>query len=105
MMNIGERLKLARNQQNISMNKLAKLADISQSTLSRIEAGTQIPTFDVVERCIDALGYSLADFFTNQSPEIQPEVHALMKKIMRLSSRQLKILDSVLDEWKVEENQ
>lgn len=104
MMNIGEKLKLIRDQQKISMNTLAKRADVSQSTLSRIEAGSQLPTFDVLERCIAALGYTLADFFANQSPEIPPEVHKIMEKIIRLSPRQLKILDSVLEEWRVEEN-
>lgn len=98
-MNIGSKLKIAREQQNISMNILAKRADVSQSTLSRIEAGTQMPTFDVLERFISALGYTLADFFSEKAPELPPEVRRVCEKLQKLTHDKLKILESVLDTW------
>ena len=42
-MNIGKMIKQERERQGLSMNKLAKTANIGQSTLSYIEAGYRNP--------------------------------------------------------------
>ena len=84
-LNIGELINKTRNYQNISMNKLAKLADVSQSSLSRIESGTNYPTFDVLERIITALGFSLAEFFSEEKQNIDPSITRLLQVANRLT--------------------
>ena len=84
-LNIGELINKTRNYQNISMNKLAKLADVSQSSLSRIESGTNYPTFDVLERIITALGFSLAEFFSEEKQNIDPSITRLLQVAKRLT--------------------
>ncbi len=66
-MNIGKMIKQERERQGLSMNKLAKTANIGQSTFSYIEAGYRQPTFDVLERIIIALGFSRGHFRQNQN--------------------------------------
>ncbi|WP_031517083.1 helix-turn-helix domain-containing protein [Desulfofalx alkaliphila] len=100
-MDLGLKIKTVRTQQNISMNMLAKRADIAQSTLSRIESGQQMPTFDVLERIVSALGITLSDFFANnQEPEpLPPEVKQVCDKVKQLPLDKLKVLNAVLDSW------
>lgn len=88
-MNIGEVIKDIRESQNISMNQLAKIADISQSSLSRIESGLSQPTFDVLERIISALGLSLAEFFSNeQQPVVDPSIVRLVQAAEKLTNEE-----------------
>lgn len=53
---IGEKLKAARLKQNITQQSLAQAADISVSSLKKIEGG-QIGTFESLLRCLRTLGY------------------------------------------------
>ena len=88
-MNIGEVIKNIRENQNISMNQLAKIADISQSSLSRIEAGLSQPTFDVLERIIIALDFSLAEFFSNeQQTVVDPSIVRLVQAAEKLTNEE-----------------
>lgn len=91
-MNIGEAIKNIRENQNISMNQLAKIADISQSSLSRIEAGISQPTFDVLERIITALGFSLAEFFSDEQQAIDPSIARLLQAAERLTNEEREYL-------------
>ncbi|MFZ5634684.1 MAG: helix-turn-helix domain-containing protein [Bacillota bacterium] len=97
-MNIGQKLKSVREQQNISMNALAKRADVSQSTLSRIESGQQMPTFDVLERLITALGLTLVEFFSDQAPELSPDIRQMLDVAQKLTPLQRKLVTSVMKE-------
>ena len=88
-MNIGEVIKNIRENQNISMNQLAKIADISQSSLSRIEPGLSQPTIDVLERIIIALGFSLAEFFSNeQQTVVDPSIVRLVQAAEKLTNEE-----------------
>ena len=53
---IGEKIKAARLRQNITQQSLAQAADISLSSLKKIEGG-QIGTFESLLRCLRTLGY------------------------------------------------
>ena len=52
---IGQKLKSARLKQNITQESLAHDADISLSSLKKIEAG-QIGNFETLLRCLRSLG-------------------------------------------------
>lgn len=103
-MDIGQKIKQAREQQGLSMNALAKRSGAAQSALSEIEKGRRQPTFEVLNRIVSGLGYTLSDFFseTKEEEPLSPEARRVIEKVKQLSPRQLKILEPVLDEWKTD---
>lgn len=45
---LGERLRMLRNEQNLGQNQLAKLLNISNASVSYWETGKQIPSAEVI---------------------------------------------------------
>lgn len=68
-MNIGERIKTLRHQQNISTKELAAKLDIDISTLNRIENG-RITTFraDFLQSVASELDVGISDLFEEKGP-------------------------------------
>lgn len=99
-MNIGQKIKEIRESQNISMNSLAQICEVSQANLSRIESGQQQPTFDTLERIITALGYTLGDFFAADKPELEADIRHLLNIIQTLKPGQKQALQAFLEEMK-----
>ncbi|HWR05631.1 helix-turn-helix transcriptional regulator [Sporomusa sp.] len=96
-MKIGQKIKEAREWQNISMNHLAQKCEVSQANLSRIESDHQQPAFDTLERIISALGFSLAEFFSDGKPDIPPDIRALLTIIQTLTPKQKQALQKFLE--------
>lgn len=71
-MEVGKRIVELRERKNISTNKLANLAGISQSYLRDIEMGKKNPTVEMLSYICFALGISLQDFFTERKSQINP---------------------------------
>ena len=71
-MEVGKRIVELRERKNISTNKLANLAGISQSYLRDIEMGKKNPTVEMLSYICFALGISLQDFFTERKRQIIP---------------------------------
>ena len=57
-MNIGKAIKIIRIQKEVSQVELAKLAGITQTTLSQIESGKKRPGEKTLNGISDALGVS-----------------------------------------------
>lgn len=86
-MNIGEKIRLLRTQKNITVNKLATQAGISQSFLRDIELGNKKPSVEILSYICDALQISLKDFFDDET--ITSITHdPLIQKIYQLSQEQ-----------------
>jgi transcriptional regulator with XRE-family HTH domain len=66
-MDVGMRIKFLRTEKNISVNKLANLAGISQSYLRDIELGNKNPTVLLLSEICDTLGISLKEFFDEEA--------------------------------------
>ncbi len=66
MIDIGKRITHFRQQRNITVNKLANMAGISQSYLRDIELGKKQPTVEYLSYICDALNISLTTFFTDE---------------------------------------
>ena len=59
---IGENIKKIRKKKNISQDRLSKLADITHTTLAKIEAGINInPTIKTLKKIADALKVGVDD--------------------------------------------
>ena len=65
-MNVGERIKFFRQSKNLTVNKLANMAGISQSYLRDIELGNKQPTVEYLSYVCDALGITLEHFFADE---------------------------------------
>lgn len=67
--NIGERVHELRTKLGLSQEQLALRAEITTTYLGLIERNLKNPTVKIIEQICNALGISLADFF---SPSAKP---------------------------------
>lgn len=93
-MEVGKRITELREQEGITVNRLANLAGISQSHLRDIELGKKCPTVETLTYICDALSISLVAFFDTQKNEINP---ALLSSVKNLNQKQQKLLSKFLD--------
>lgn len=84
-MNVGLRIKELRENAELTVNKLANLAGISQSHLRDIELGNKNPTVETLSYFCDALGISLKQFFCDDKSKITPQ---LLTSIEHLDNKQ-----------------
>jgi len=62
MSNITKNLRKLRKAKGLSQEKLARLADIANNTIVKIEAGkNKNPTLDTLQKIAKALGVSIDD--------------------------------------------
>ena len=87
---VGDRLRFFREQKQISTNKLANLAGISQSYVRDIEMGNKNPTIEVLFQLCKALDISLRDFFDDDNKLLIND--PLSTRIYRLNSVQREAL-------------
>lgn len=95
-MNVGQIIKKNREQQNLSMNELARRAGMAQSGLSEIEAGKRQPTFDLLERIVSVFNMSLAEFFSNDEPALPSYIRELINSIQHLTPNQIDLLNQFI---------
>lgn len=95
-MNIGQLIKSNREQQNLSMNELARRAGVAQSGLSEIEAGKRQPTFDILERIVSAFNMTLVEFFSNDEPELPSYIRELINSLQHLTPIQVDLLNQFI---------
>ena len=92
---VGDRLRFFREQKQISTNKLANLAGISQSYVRDIEMGNKNPTIEVLFQLCKALDISLRDFFDDDNKVLLND--PLTTRIYRLNSVQREALLAFLN--------
>ena len=71
-MDVGKRIVELREKKNISTNKLANLAGVSQSYLRDLEMNKKNPTVEMLSYICFALDISLRDFFAESKEQINP---------------------------------
>ena len=92
-MDIANRIINLRKKKNMSTNKLANEAGISQSYLRELEMGSKNPTVEMLSYICYALGISLKEFFSEDEYEIQPFLLAALEKLNE--EEQLKLADLI----------
>jgi len=104
LLDYGEKIRTLRKKHKLSAEKLGNLIGLSQSMISKLENGERNLDVNVLELICSALGLTIAEFFAeDKEPEpLNPDLQQVFDKIKRLSPRQLKILGTVLDEWKTD---
>lgn len=99
-MNIAVRIMELCNKRNISINKLANLADLTQSTLNSImNSRDPNPQYKTIEKICAGLNISLSDFFTviKPEPELEPDLLRLLETVKKLSPNQRERLQKLLE--------
>lgn len=79
VVNPGELIASYRKEQGLTMTELARLADVSMSTISRIENGRISPTYDVLARISAALNVRWPDMVSGNEPAFAPGCRALTR--------------------------
>lgn len=95
-MQIGQLVKKYRLHRKMSMNELARRADVGQSGISEIEAGKRQPTFDVLEKIVKALNLTWAEFFEEKAAEIPSYIRELNGTISELDEEQINLLNEFI---------
>lgn len=97
-MTIAERIRLTRQQKNLSQKDLADKSGVNIKSLSRYELDASIPPADALKLIADALGVS-ADYLLNDKP-VAIKDKALFKKfevIQELQGDTKKMVEEFLD--------
>lgn len=90
-MEVGERITKLRMERNMTTNKLANRAGISQSYLRDVELGKKNPTVEFLSYICYGLNISLESFFAEGYGDIDP---GLLTAVRKLSiDEQLKLAD------------
>ena len=73
-MDIANRIILLCNERGISINRLSDLSCLTQSTVQNVVSGRNIsPQIKTIEKICEGLNITLAEFFTEDKPELPPE--------------------------------
>lgn len=94
ILNIGKRIKELRSQANITSSELAKLINVSQPVISKLENSNRIPDIPTIEKICEALHITLVDFFSPEGHSIamSDDVRELVNITKDLSNNQVKAL-------------
>ena len=66
---IGKRLKQLRMRQNLTLDELASRCELTKGFLSQLERGLTSPSIATLEDIVEALGYSMSEFFKEEAEE------------------------------------
>lgn len=89
---IGQKLRMARQQQKMSLRELAAKADVSVSMLSQIENGKTSPSVRSLHSIADALSVPLGYFFPNED-EAGKSANGDHNEVMHLREQYLRFKD------------
>lgn len=117
-MTVGERIRLIRTNNNVSIRKLAELTGLSKSTLSEIENNvSKNPTIDTLDKIAKALSVSVVEFINSgndSSPqsadnekdtlineddpgEVNEQKERFLRSVARAKDRPAETLDKIAD--------
>lgn len=93
-MNVQERLLELMSQRNWTAYKLAKQADLSETTISNMFKREQLPTLYTLGRICDAFGITLSQFFAEGDDPVtlSDEQKELLSNWAALSDKNKEIL-------------
>lgn len=94
---VGARIVQLRQKKNITTNKLANMAGVSQSFLRDIELGNKKPTVETLSYICAALGVSLQSFFSCEEDALQP---FLLSALRLLNEQEQMKLAALIEEMK-----
>lgn len=93
-MDVQKRLRNLMTQRNWSAYRLAKQADLSETTISNLFKRGQLPTIYTLERICDAFGITLSQFFAeeNEAITLNEEQKKILSLLAALSDKNKELL-------------
>lgn len=88
---VGGRLKSVRISQSLTQRDLASRAGVTNGMISMIEQNKHSPSVATLNRLIDALGLSFAEFFSIELPAA-PQVYYRKSDLVRLTEGKVKFI-------------
>ena len=86
-MDVLEKIDALRKERGWSINKLAKISGLTQSTLNNVYARTNEPKISTLRAICDAFSISLSDFFNEDAQE--NELFSLISSLSEDGKRSL----------------
>ena len=93
-MDILDKIDNLRKQRGWSIYKLAEEATLTQSTVANMFARKSLPSINTLKLICEAFNMSLAEFF---SEDVVVEKTTISSKFQKLSERDKKIVNSLID--------
>ncbi|HEY3299600.1 MAG TPA: cupin domain-containing protein [Methylophilaceae bacterium] len=84
-MDVGFRLRLVRIRNHLSQRALAKKAGVANATISLIESGNTSPSVSALKRILAGIPMTLAEFFSDELPDMQSEVFYRAESLTEIS--------------------
>ena len=91
MKEVGERIKILREQKNMNRNQLANSAGVSPTYIYQLEKGEKSPTIEYLSHICWGLNITLKDFFNVEADRPTED------KLSTLSAEQKSILNEFLN--------
>lgn len=83
---IGKKIRNERKKQNLTIEELAELSDISPNFLGKIERAQSIMSLDTLVKIVNALNISTDDILSHEVTSVSvTQVEKLSKKILEVS--------------------
>lgn len=101
-MDIGKRLTELRSAKGLTRYRLTQTTGVSGHHIKGIEEGTRQPTIDTLQRLVEALGLTLAEFF-NESQDavyLSADERTLLENFRTISRENATVLLSVSEALK-----
>ena len=100
-MNVLKRIKELMNAKGWSEYRLAKEAELPQSTISHLFKRNNAPTYPTVEAICKAFGITLSHFFAEdgETATLTSEQHDLLLRYGALTDEQKKLVDGILNQF------
>lgn len=101
-MDIGKRMTELRSAKGLTRYRLTQITGVSGHHIKGIEEGTRQPTIDTLQRLVEALGLTLAEFF-NESQDavyLSADERTLLENFRTISRENATVLLSVSEALK-----
>ncbi|MDO4276772.1 MAG: helix-turn-helix transcriptional regulator [Eubacteriales bacterium] len=97
---VGNRLREARKQKNITQEQLSELTDVSVSEISRIETGRNSTTIDTLLKFCDVLDigldFLLYDYFPSNTSIKNPDIQHVVSIMESMDARHSKYIANLI---------
>ena len=94
---IQQKIAELRTAKNISSRKMSLDLDLSNSYINQIENGIKVPSLENLLKILDYLDITLADFFSEETPDLSPQLRRLLNTASKLTPEQLAAVQALLD--------
>lgn len=94
----GDRLRLLRNERDISAREMSLALGQNETYINKIENKQRIVSMSSFFKICDYLNVSPSDFFDEQIKNTAYKDDALLKKIQKLTAKQAEHIEYILDD-------